>query len=380
MLPGVGSNILTPGVGAALVLASSLVVMGCTPPSTLAPAAINGPATASEAAPRSAAQDAPVALVGSLPTPAAFVSLDERLLATIDIDEHPRSTANMVGNYPDEIVMVQGKIWTRTSNGHVVQVDPASNEMIGAVKVDVTQNVDNDCRGLGTDGHSVWSCSARDDGDDSTIDVVRVDPQAQAVVETFAVGKHYDQFEMPFLADHIWVLADDGHKLIGINVRTHQLGPPIELGARCFQLTAAADSLLASCASDDVVLRIDPRTREVTARAPVDNPHEIAASREGVWVVQDDAVLRLDLDDLSPVFAFTDWPGVGWDADLHAADDAVWLRKENGFLYRIDPASNKLAEQILPEKAFTEGSVLATADSVWLTAQDEQVLIRLRRE
>lgn len=322
----------------------------------------------------------PTSVPAILPTPASTVSFNERVLAIINIDEHPLATAGMIGNHPDEVVFAQGFIWTKTDNGHVIQVDPATNTMVAAIKVDTTSDPDHYCQGLGTDGENIWACSASDDGDNRTIDVVRIDPQTQSIVETVKVGKIFEQFDMPFLLNQIWVLTEDGDTLVGIDGTTNQPGPGIDLGARCFQLAATDKSLLATCALEDLVLQIDPERREVTARAALKNPRNIAATENAVWVLQDNAVVRLDPISLSPVVTFTNLPGIGSSGDIFATEEAVWVRQESGFLYRIDPASNEIVEQIKPDQSLTGGSVLVTSDSVWTTAVDDNLLIRLSLE
>ena len=47
------------------------------------------------------------------------------------------------------------------------------------------------------------------------------------------------------------------------------------------------------------------------------------------------------------------------------------------FLYRIDPVRNKLVEQIKVGESLTGGSVFATSDSIWTTANEDDLLIRL---
>jgi hypothetical protein len=319
----------------------------------------------------------PTSVPAILPTPLSTVSFDERLLATVNIADHPLATANPIGNHPDEIVFAGDFIWVKTENGHVIQIDPTTNEMVSAIKVDTTTDLDHSCQGLGTDGENVWVCSASGDEDSRTIDVVRIDLQTQSVVETIKVEKNFEQFDMPFLSNQIWVLSGNGDKLIGIDVTTNQPSPAIDLGTRCFQLAGTGKALFATCAIDNLVLQIDPESREVIARVTVKNPRNIAATENAIWVVQDNAIVRLDPQSLNPVLAFTNLPGVGSTGDIFATEEAVWVRQESGFLYRIDPANNELTEQIKPDQSFTGGSVLATSDSIWTTAIDDNLLIRL---
>ncbi len=298
-----------------------------------------------------------------LPTPAAIVPLDERLLAAIDI------------RFPDEVVAAQGYIWVKTDDGHVVQVDPATNMVIGAVKVDTTSDPYHYCQGLSSDGDSLWVCSAAGDADHHRIDVVQVDPSTRQVLATVAVNKIFDQFAMPLLLNQVWVLADSGTSLVGVNATTGAMSPALDLGVRCFQLVAQANTLLAACTLDDLVLRIDPELGRVTERVTVDHPRNIYATATAVWVARDNAVVRLNPQTLAPVVEFT-----GLTGDLFVSDEAVWVRTVNGFLYRIDPASNAIVEQIESAEDYSMGSVLAAAGSLWTTAGEDDVLLRLSIE
>ena len=334
---------MKPGYKKSLLVLVALILAACT------------------ATPSQESTPAPVSVPTILPTPSSIVSFEERLLATIDI------------KYPDELAFVQGFIWVKTDDGHVIQVDPATNRVVGNIKVDTTSDPNHYCQGLGTDGENIWACSASGDEDHRTIDVVRIDPRSQRVFETVKVGKIFDQFNMPFLLNQIWVLSGNGDKLVGIDVTTHQASPAIDLGTRCFQVAAVSKSLLVTCRLDNLILRIDPQEMEVTERLTFTSPRTIAATENGIWLSQDNAVVRLDMESLYPVIAFTNLS----NADLFVTNEAVWVRLENGFLYQIDPASNELIEQIKTDQSLSTGSILVTPDSIWTTAGDDDLLIRL---
>jgi len=289
------------------------------------------------------------------------VPFEERLLATIDIKN------------PDELVFVQGFIWVKTDDGHLIQVDPATNTVVGDIKMDTTSDPYHYCQGLGTDGENIWACSASGDENQRNIDVVRIDPNSQSVVETLKIGKVFDQFNMPFLLNQIWVLAGNGDKLVGIDITTNQPSPAIDLGARCFQVAEVNNSLLVTCRLDNLMLRIDPEKMEVTERLTFPGPHSITATGNEIWLSQDNAVVRLDTESLNPVVVFTNLS----NADIFITEEAVWVRLENGFLYRIDPANNGLIEQIKTDQSLSMGSILVTPDSIWTTAGDDDLLIRL---
>lgn len=269
--------------------------------------------------------------------------------------------------FSDELVFAGGFVWVKTDDGRLIKVDPANNSVLDEIQLDTSTDAFHYCQGLGTDGQSVWACSATGDENQRSIDVLRVDLGSGEILATLAVNKVFDQFELPFLSDQIWVLVDGGARLVGIDVTTNQPNPAIELDARCFQVAAAGDSLVAACTQDNLVLRIDPATGEVTQRASVRGPRNIAANASGVWVAQENAVLRLDATTLEALVVFTGLPKLS-AGDIFVTDDAVWVRQESGFLYRIDPGSNQIVEQIVAEDGFQGGSLIVTGDSIWTTA------------
>jgi hypothetical protein len=332
-----------------LIVVALLVVTACEPQAVATPI------------PKPTATSTSTSIPTILPTPSSIISSEERLLATIDI------------KYPDEIAFVQGFIWVKTDDGHVMKVDPFTNSVVGDIKVDTTSDPYHYCQGLGTDGENIWACSASGDEDHRTIDVVRIDPNSQSVVETVKVGKIFDQFNMPFLLNQIWVLSGNGDKLIGIDITTNQPSPAIDLGSRCFQVAVVNSSLLVTCRLDNIVLRIDPENMKVTERLTITSPRSIIATENGVWLSQDNAVVRLDSESLNPVATFTKL----FNTDIFATKEAVWVRLEDGFLYRIDPVNNQLIEQIKTDQNLSIGSILVTPDSIWTTAGDDNLLIRL---
>lgn len=303
-----------------------------------------------------------------LPTPSSVALLEERLLAAIDI------------KFPDELTFVQGFIWVKTDDGYVIQVDPSTNAVVGQIKVDTTSDFPaHYCQGLGTDGTNIWVCSASGDVDNKTIDVVRIDPELRSIVATVKVGKVFDQFDMPFLLNHIWVLTDNGNKLVGIDITTNQPTPAIDLGTRCFQAAAMNDLLVVTCKLDNLILVVDPEKMEVTERRTFTSPPwNIVAKEDGVWVGLGNAVVRLDPEALEPVATFTGLPG---DKSFFATIEAVWVRLDDGFLYQIDPVSNQFVEQITSDQRFYNiGSVLVTTTSIWTTAGDDDLLLRISLE
>jgi hypothetical protein len=293
------------------------------------------------------------------------VRLADRLLASLEI------------RYADELAWAQGYIWVKTDDGRVVKVDPATNTLVADIKVDTTLDANHYCQGLGTDGESLWACSASGDEDARTIDVVRLDPATLGVIATVPVNKVFDQMAMPIVRNRVWVLTEGGTQLVGIDQSTNEPQAGVALEARCFQIAPVGSNLLATCPLDNVMLLINPDTSEVVERMEIQNPRRAVSNDQGVWLARASDVMRLDPQTLIPVVTFAGLPEVGATGDLIVTDNAVWVRVASGFLYRIDPAINTIVEQIALDEALSGGSLLAAEDSLWTTAYDDHLLLRL---
>jgi hypothetical protein len=196
------------------------------------------------------------------------------------------------------------------------------------------------------------------------------------VVATIDVGKIFNQLYMPYLLDQIWVLSGNADKLIGIDGKTNQPNPAIELGVRCLQLAASDKFLFATCKQDNLVIKIDPVKKEVVARRTLQGPDFIAARRDGIWVSQSNALTRLDSESLKPIVTLA---GIS-SGDIYPAEDVVWIwGYEEAVLRKIDPATNQVVELIKPAKPYIKGGgMLVTSDSIWLSATEDELLLRLR--
>jgi outer membrane protein assembly factor BamB len=273
----------------------------------------------------------------------------------------------------DDVVEVGGSIWIKMEDGYLTRVDPATNKVVDHIRLD-EEHLDfrRHCQGLGTDGTSLWTCAANA----STAPIVRVDPATGEVVERFGVDKYYDQLWLPYAAGRIWVLTDGGRTLAGL----HEGGDVEELALPMTgtQVTGSGDALLVTSALEDAVVRLDPSSGEVLAEATVRRPTALSATAEDVWVGTTDGLVRLDARTLRPRTVYRVLGGAD-TGDVAAADDEVWVRVRSGFLYRIDPASGAVTDQVTADPRLSGGSVLVTEDSVWTTAYDNRALFRLSR-
>lgn len=312
---------------------------------------------------------APLPPIEILPTPAAVQSFTELSGSVLEVQ------------HGDELAYVQGYIWTKTEKGFVFKIDPATNTVVGQLKVDVTPDIEHYCQGLGGDGEHVWACSARGGFDDEKhIDVVAVDPATLQILATVPVDKVFDQFVLPHLDHRIWVLTGNGSTLVGIDTTTFEPGPALDLGARCTNLATAGAVLVAACTVDNQVLRIDPTASPaITARTTITEPYMLGGNAQGVWVLRESELVRLDPVTLAPAARLTHLPSLGREGGIYVTDDAVWIRRPGDFLFQIDPATNQIDLQITGPGQPFGGSVLITEDWLWTTDYELGQVYRLPR-
>lgn len=226
------------------------------------------------------------------------------------------------------------------------------------------------CQGIGSGGGAVWSCSGTD--------VVRIDPKRLQVSASVPVGKVFDQGRLVFAEGKIWVLSGEGDRLVGIDTTTAGVGPRVELPVPCNELGSGGDMVWAFCPRDGKVLAVDPSSASVEAQLELEEPSVGFASERDLWVGSDGSLVRVDLETLKPVARFANLDP-GHEGTVAIDGENVWVRTEAGFLHRIDASSNTVAERIEPANALSGGDVLVEAGSVWATAFDDNLLIRLRR-
>ena len=316
------------------------------------------PSTRPEARP-TGGSGSPVATVSTAATqPRTVVPQRQWWLAAITIDS------------PDGLAAMDGAVFVKTDDGQVARIDPRTNGIVRRARLDTARDRAHYCQGIGSDGRTLWACSASD----STTDLVRLDPATLRVTRRARVGKVFDQYSVPVTGGRAWVLTDDGHVLTGVDTET---GEPTEISLphRCFQLAATASVVYATCLLDDEVVAVDPVAAEVVDHVEVRGPVNVAVDRDHVWVSGSDGLLRLDAD-LVPQARY---PGLvaGAEGDLVTAGGAVWVRNPDTFLTRIDSASGAVTARYASRAALSGGSVLVAYGSLWTSASDDSTVLRV---
>lgn len=286
--------------------------------------------------------------------------LQSRVVARIAIDN------------PDGLAEAGGWVWVKTDDGRVVRIDPRSNKVTGAIRLDTASERHHYCQGIGHYGSDVWACAATD----LTTNLVRIDPKQMRVGPVAAVGKVFDQLTVPHTARGLWVLSGTGRSLSAVAPGSGAVSTYV-LPARCLQVAASEALVIATCASDNLLVSIDPDSGRVRAQIHLPAPRLALVTHDSIWVDTTDGLTRLGLD--LKVRAVFSNQYAGLEGDLAASGNDLWVRGHGGVLWRIDQAGDAVVEQLSSSPALSGGSLLITQDSIWMSAGDEGYVLRLSR-
>jgi hypothetical protein len=137
----------------------------------------------------------------------------------------------------------------------------------------------------------------------------------------------------------------------------------------------------------DVVLRVDPQTKRVVDRIPVDLPAALAYGHGSVWVTSGNygTLSRID-PQTGEVVAKIDVDRGAVDVAADESSGAVWVggvafnydKPENNKLSRVDPETNRVVAEIPIRADIPAGggasNVAVGEGAVWVSSSDDKLL------
>jgi hypothetical protein len=174
------------------------------------------------------------------------------------------------------------------------------------------------------------------------------------------------------------VLSGNGDQLVGIDASTGEPGPPLALPvSSCTDLGPGVDRLWVVCPNANMVIGVDPAVPSVEEEIDSEAPTGAFGTETDVWIGYAEGLGRFDAESLDQLAVFTGLQPTNEGVVAVAGED-VWVRQPAGFLYRIDATSNSVEEQVVPDEPLSGGDLIVTADGVWTTAYDDNLVLRLR--
>jgi outer membrane protein assembly factor BamB len=256
---------------------------------------------------------------------------------------------------PDYLAVTRDAVWVKADDGRLHRIDPATNRVTSIVRVGTEL-----CQGLGSSGDAVWAC------DDAG--VARVDSRTGRVTARAAVGHVGEPQTIPLGHGRIWVVAGDNSTLLGLDPVTGDVVTRTPLGRRCGSVAVTAATVWVSCRNDDVVLQVDPARGTVRGSGTrLEAPDSVSGSGDFLVVAYRDGVARLD----ATTGAVTDAVRVSTEfGSVLATAEGVWVRAKFDFLRELDPVTLALRRDVRSREAIA-GSVAVGFGSVWVSGADD---------
>jgi len=256
---------------------------------------------------------------------------------------------------PDWIA-IDESVWVSHAPEDVItRIDPKANQVVEQVKAGKRP-----CSGLAAGFGSLWVPNC---GDQT---VTRIDLKTGKVTATFAMPVPDSEGGIAAGAGSIWMVTDKKGTLSRIDPSNNKVVAEIRLPAGSFNVDFGDGAVWATSTTANVLTRVDPATNLVTETIPVGKTPRFFAIGEGaVWVLNqgDGSVSRVDLKTNKVVETIkAGVPGEG--GDIAAGGGSVWVTVLAMPLTRIDPATNKVAQQFSGEGG---DAVRFGLGSVWLT-------------
>jgi hypothetical protein len=256
---------------------------------------------------------------------------------------------------PDYLAVTNDAVWVKADDGRVHRIDPASNRITAVVRVGTTL-----CQGLGSTGDAVWAC------DDAG--VARIDSRTGRITARAAVGHLGEPQKFPLAQGRIWLLAGDNGTLLGLDPVTGDVVKRVPLGRRCTSVGAAGSSVWVTCRNEGLVLQVDPIAGAVRGDGThLEAPESISGAGDTLVVAYRDGVARLDPATgavLGAVHVSTEFGSV------LATAEGVWVRAKPNFLRELDPVTLALRRDVQSPEAIA-GSAAVGFGSVWGSGADD---------
>jgi YVTN family beta-propeller protein len=281
------------------------------------------------------------------------------------------------------MTVADGMLWVRKGAGTVVQVDPATNAVVGK-----PLRVPADAEAIAVGDGALWVARVApgDLGAAGKDAVTRIDLASGRMVATITVGRA--PLDLAVTPGGVWVTnsGGGGESVARIDPRTNRLaGRPVRTGASPQSLAVGGGSLWVANHDASTVTRIDLASGRVVADIPVPSePHRVAYGAGAAWVGlwHDNSVSRIDpatnrvVGSPIPIgFHHAGNLAVGAGDLWVTSDYRVNAAAEDVVVVRIDPQANRAVESIAVGGHPID--VAAAQGAIWVSVADPGTVLRI---
>lgn len=237
------------------------------------------------------------------------------------------------------------------------RIDPGSNKFGYPIT-----GLNRLCSGAAKGFGSLWILDCGDGA------LMRFEPKTGKVEAKLAIGAASVRLGIAATADSIWALTDQKTTLSRVDPDQKQVVAEVRLSAGCNSLLFAEGALWITCPAENRIVRVNPLTNLVEKRIEVSaRPVALAFGEGSLWVLcqKEGKVERIDpkTNKVIKTIELAVPGGSGDIGDISAGAGFVWVTQTGFPLTRIDPASDKVAQQFVGAGG---GMLQASANAVWL--------------
>lgn len=260
-----------------------------------------------------------------------------------------------VGGNPDWLA-VDEHVWVSNAPLDTVgRLDPKTNTVAAKIAV----GKEPGC-GLAAGFGSLWvpNCG------DGTLS--RIDLKSGEVTATFPMKTADSEGGIATGAGSVWLITDERSTLARIDPSNNKVVAEIRVAPGSFAVAFGEGALFVTSTKESLLTRIDPRTNLIVETIKVGPAPRFLAIGEGsVWTLNqgDGSISRVDLK-TNKLVATIEAGIPGGGGEIAVGEGSVWATSFQYPITRIDPATNKVAQQF-----FGPGgdAIRVGLGSVWLS-------------
>ena len=294
--------------------------------------------------------------------PEENASLEDRVLATIDVEGEP-----------DYMTEAEGAVWvTQDESSAVGRIDPESDELTSI------EMGSHPCNGIAGGFGAVWVPSCGDGK------LYRISTETNKVEAKIQVAIYNGTKGTPpsggIAAAHgaVWLVTkgdkDEFDALAEIDPNTNKVARKIDLGYFGGTVTVDETSIWVTAPEDGKLLRIDPASGDITEIDGLAQPTWTAVGEGAVWVLSgtwqdhpdgDGSVTKIDAETNEIVTSIPIDETPTSAGGIRAAEGFVWARTARTMLAKIDPASDSVVESYANTGG--GGDLVVAFGSLWMS-------------
>lgn len=266
---------------------------------------------------------------------------------------------------PDWIA-VDESVWiSNYPKDSVTRLDAKTNQVAATIPTGKQP-----CSGLAVGFGSLWvpNCGDRT--------LSRIDLKSGKPAATIPVGVADSEGGIAAGAGSIWLLTDALSTLARLDPDTNKVVAEIRVPAGSFTAAFGEDAVWVTSTANNLLTRVDPQTNLVVETiAAGTSPRFLAVGEGAVWVLNqgDGSVSRIDPKTNKLVATIeVGVPGPG--GEIAAGEGSVWVTSFGFPISRIDPASNRVAQQFAGDGG---DAIRVGLGSVWLSNLKAQNVWRI---